>query len=211
MKSRPIICWMVILLTVFVWSGCSQSKSQSSKSKQTVTVAAAENSYGGFKSQIAWGRHLVTLGGCNDCHTPKEMTPTGPVPNMALMLSGHPANAPVPDVNRKEIEGKGLIATNDLTVWVGPWGISYAANLTPDETGIGNWTQAQFIKAIREQKFKGMDGTRPLLPPMSFVAAEVSHGASDAELAAIFAYLKSIKPVQNVVPQPEPPAMASRH
>jgi hypothetical protein len=105
------------------------------------------------------------------------------------------------------MEGKGLAVTNDLTAWVGPWGISYAANLTPDETGIGNWSEQQFIKAIREGKLKGMDGTRPLLPPMPW---QEFGQMKDEELKAIFAYLKTIKPVNNVVPPAAPPVMA-RH
>lgn len=131
----------------------------------------------------------------------------GPVPDTSLLLSGHPASVPAPDVNRKEMEGKGLAVTNDLTAWVGPWGISYAANLTPDETGIGNWSEQQFIKAIREGKLKGMDGTRPLLPPMPW---QEFGQMKDEELKAIFAYLKTIKPVNNVVPPAAPPVMG-RH
>jgi hypothetical protein len=66
----------------------------------------------------------------------------------------------------KEAVAKGYAITQTLTSWVGPWGTSYAANLTPDKTGIGNWSEEQFMKAIREGKYKGMDGTRPIMPPM---------------------------------------------
>ncbi len=170
---------------------------------------AAKTNFGGFGNQVAWGRHLVTIGGCNDCHTPKIMTAMGPVPDTTRILSGHPAGSPALPVNRSEIEGKGLAVTNDLTVWDGPWGISFAANLTPDETGIGNWTQEQFFKAIREKKFQGMDGTRPLLPPMNSIAEGIN-AMSDDELAAVFAYLKTIKPISNVVPQPIQPVMANK-
>jgi hypothetical protein len=114
---------------------------------------------------------------------------------------------PAPDVNRKEMESKGFAVTQTLTAWVGPWGISYAANLTSDETGIGNWQEKNFIKAIREGKAKGMDNSRPILPPMP---VEVLKHMTDQELKAIFAYLKSTKPIQNVVPAPEPPLTAMR-
>ncbi|MBK7255844.1 MAG: c-type cytochrome [Ignavibacteria bacterium] len=151
------------------------------------------------------GEHLVTIGGCNDCHTPKKMTPQGPVPDESLMLSGHPEKMPAPDVDRKEMESKGLIVTQDLTAWVGPWGISYAANITPDATGIGSWQESNFITALREGKFKGMTSARNLLPPMPW---QLFKEMSDDEIKAIFAYLKSIKPVKNIVPQPEPPVSA---
>jgi cytochrome c553 len=87
-----------------------------------------------------------------------------------------------------------------LTAAIGPWGISYAANLTPDDTGTGNWTEAQFMKAIREGKSKGLDGARPLLPPMPW---EVARNMSDEDLKAVFAYLQSVKPIKNVVPNPK--------
>jgi hypothetical protein len=94
------------------------------------------------------------------------MTDHGPVLDSSLLLSGHPAQLPAPDVNRKEMESKGLAVTGDLTAWVGPWGVSFAANLTPDATGTGNWKEEQFMYAIREGKYKGLAGSRSLLPPM---------------------------------------------
>jgi hypothetical protein len=87
----------------------------------------------------------------------------------------------------------------DLTSAVGPWGQSFASNLTPDGTGIGNWKEEQFIKAIREGKYKGLDNTRPLLPPMPWVAYK---NLTDDDLKSIFAYLKSLPPVKNAVPAP---------
>jgi hypothetical protein len=89
-----------------------------------------------------------------------------------------------------------------FTAAAGPWGVSFAANLTSDESGIGNWTEEQFFKAIREGKSKGMDNTRPLLPPMPW---ENFKNLTDDDLRAMFAYLKSTKPVRNVVPAPIPP------
>ena len=41
------------------------------------------------------GRYLVTVGGCNDCHTPLKMGPKGPEPDMSRMLSGHPDSFPI--------------------------------------------------------------------------------------------------------------------
>jgi hypothetical protein len=136
------------------------------------------------------------------------MTAMGPVPDTSLLLSGHPSKIPFPDVNRKEIESKGLAVTSDETAWAGPWGISYADNLTPDATGVGSWPKDQFFTAIREGKWKGMKNNRDLLPPMPW---QDFRNLTDNELSAVFAYLKSIKPIQNVVPPATPPVLASHH
>lgn len=175
----------------------------------SASSANAKMQYGGFESQVKWGEHLVTVGGCNDCHTPKKMGPNGPEDDMSLMLSGHPAKQPAPTFDVKEAAKKGLILTQSFTAWMGPWGVTYAANLTPDSTGIGNWTEAQFIKALKEKKWMGLDGTRPLMPPMSMMPAT---RMSDDELKAIFAYLKTVPPIKNVqleaqlLPPPQAPA-----
>ena len=197
MKTKLSALCFILISCIFLFSQCSDT----GKDKNSLPKA----SYGGFDSQIKWGEHLVTICGCNDCHTPKKMTPQGPVPDESLMLSGHPEKMPAPDVDRKEMESKGLIVTQDLTAWVGPWGISYAANITPDATGIGSWQESNFITALREGKFKGMPSARNLLPPMPW---QLFKEMSDDEIKAIFAYLKSIKPVKNIVPQPEPPVSA---
>lgn len=146
------------------------------------------------------GEYLVTTMGCHDCHTPKVMGPNGPELDMANMLSGHPAEMPLGKIDTTMLKDWAFFSPT-LTAAVGPWGVSYAANLTPDDTGIGAWTEEQFKKAIKEGKSKGMDGTRPLLPPMPW---QNLVNLSDDDAKAIFTYLKSIKPVKNVVPQPQP-------
>ncbi|NEM99145.1 c-type cytochrome [Pontibacter burrus] len=160
----------------------------------------------GNQEQIKLGERLVMIAACHDCHTPKKMTDKGPVIDYSRALSGHPADMPPPDVNRKEVEQKGLAVTNTLTAWVGPWGISYAANLTSDATGIGNWTEKQFFTAIRQGKYKGLENSRSLLPPMPW---DMYRNMTDEELKAIFAYLKSTKPIRNIVPAAQPPVTAA--
>lgn len=167
----------------------------------------ASKLYGGFESQVKWGEHIVIVSGCNDCHTPKKMTPEGPVMDESLNLSGHPAKIPPPDIDRKMIESKGLITTNDLTVWVGPWGISYAANITSDATGIGKWTEDQFVLCLRKGKWMGLETARNLLPPMPW---QNFQSMTDAELKAVFAYLKSTKPINNVVSDAASPVLARK-
>ncbi|MCO6480555.1 MAG: diheme cytochrome c-553 [Phaeodactylibacter sp.] len=148
------------------------------------------------------GEYLVTIMGCHDCHSPKRMGPQGPEIIPELMLSGYPAGQPVPEVEAGIVERGLAVLTPDLTAAIGPWGVSFAANITSHETGIGNWTEEQFRKALTEGKSKGLDGTRPLLPPMPWFNYV---NIQDEDLKAIFAYLKSTNPVENVAPNPIPP------
>jgi mono/diheme cytochrome c family protein len=186
---------------------CTQKTPGETTTTSSDSVMAANMQYGGYASEVAYGEHLVTIAGCGDCHTPKKMGPHGPEDDSSLLLSGHPAQMPIAPVDRKTAETKGIASTQTLTAWVGPWGVSYAANLTSDSTGIGNWKEEQFIKAIREGKFMGLDNTRPILPPMPI--ASFRH-MTDNELKAIFAYLKSTKPIHNVVPEAQPPVTAMK-
>src|SRR5438552_17961039 len=150
---------------------------------------------------VGGGRYLVTVMACNDCHTPFKMGKNGPEPDMTRMLSGHPENMKLPPPPK--LEGGWMMAGSATnTAWAGPWGISYTANLTPDQnTGIGIWTEDMFIKSMRKRKHMGT--SRTILPPMP---CDWYGKISDEELKAIFAYLKSIPPIQNHVPDPVPPA-----
>ncbi len=157
----------------------------------------------GISGMAARGKYLVTLGGCGDCHSPKIFTPQGPIEDSTRLLSGHPANDKIPEVPANLIgPGKwGAITSGDFTAWAGPWGVSYTQNLTPDpNSGLGKWTEAMFIKAIRTGKHMG-EG-RAILPPMPWFNFRQ---LTDADLKAIFAYLRTLKPIQNTVPDPVPP------
>ncbi len=155
------------------------------------------------KSQIDHGEYLVRTSGCADCHAPKAMTPKGPVPHPMKGLSGHQADSKLPEIPTGVLgpDKWGAIANNDLTAWVGPWGVSFAANLTSDPaTGIGGWTDEIFIKTLRTGKHLGTG--RDLLPPMPW---QVIGQKTDQDLKDMFAYLKSTKPLVNRVPDPIPP------
>ena len=169
----------------------------------TYTFASDKKTADGKKALLERGKYLVTVGGCNDCHSPKKMTPKGPVPDEARILSGHPSDEKLPEVPQNLFgpDRWGAITNNNLTGWVGPWGTSYASNLTPDlETGFGNMNEELFIRILRTGKFMG--GTRDLLPPMPW--QEIGR-FTDEDLKAVFAYLKSLKPVRNQVPAARPP------
>jgi mono/diheme cytochrome c family protein len=206
MKKYALLLSISLSSAVLLLSGCSGNKPAEPAAETTVAPAEKPN-FGGFDTQAQWGEHLVTIGGCHDCHTPKKMTPMGPVDDSSLLLSGHPESMPAPVVDRKQLESKGFILTATFTAWVGPWGVSYAANLTPDETGTGTWTEDQFVYALRNSISKGLPGSRPLVPPMSMMP--VKH-MSDAELKAIFAYLRTVKPIKNHSVQPTAPVLAQK-
>jgi len=146
---------------------------------------------------VTRGRYLVTVGACNDCHTPWTAGPQGPAPDPARTLSGHPAAMKMPDppkpVGPWQWSGA---ATN--TAFAGPWGVSYGANLTPDpDTGLGQWTAKMFVDAMRTGKHAGAG--RPILPPMPWPSYKQM---TDDDLKAVFAYLQSVKPISNRVPEP---------
>ena len=150
---------------------------------------------------IKRGEYLVNSIGCDDCHSPKQMGPMGPEIIAETRFGGYPAKRPIQKADSNVVKGGWMLFSADLTSAVGPWGMSFAANISSDATGIGNWKEAQFIKAIREGKAKGLDGNRSLLPPMPWF---VYKNMTDDDLKSIFAYLQSTKPVHNVVPQPRP-------
>jgi hypothetical protein len=79
--------------------------------------------------------------------------------------------------------------------------VSFTANLTPDkETGLGTWTAETLRNAIRGGKHMGKG--RPILPPMPW---PMIRNMTDSDLDAIFAYLQSLPPIKNRVPEPLPP------
>ena len=195
---KHITTCMLLIGAVLFLVQCTDEKKDDNNN-----IASTGAEFGGYGSQVKWGEHLVLSGGCGDCHTPKKMTDQGPVDDSSLLLSGHPAQMPIPPVDRVDLQTKGVFATQTLTSWVGPWGVSFSANITPDSTGIGAWKEEQFIYALRNGVYKGLAGSRPLLPPMPWPSIK---NFSDDELKAIFAYLKNVKPIKNVVPAFMPPA-----
>lgn len=203
MKKVTLVVGTLIVITAAGIIACNSSTTPSAKQEGIAEVKGITTTAEMSKDQqIERGRYLVTVMMCNDCHSPKKMGPHGPVLDSSRLLSGHPADLKLAEYDAKTA-GKWILFNDQATAFVGPWGTTYAANLTSDESGIGNWSEAQFIKALREGKSKGMDNTRPILPPMPW---EMVRHANDEDLKAIFAYLKSTPPVHNVVPAPAPPA-----
>jgi len=159
--------------------------------------------------KVARGEYLVTGGGCSDCHTTKTMGPSGPALDMTHLLAGHPAALVMPPTRLPEGPWMGVFS-GTLTAWAGPWGVSFAANLTPDkETGLGAWTETTFVETIRAGRVMGKG--RMILPPMP---VDALRNLTDQDLQAMFAYLQTIPVVVNRVPEPvappAPPAPATK-
>ena len=150
--------------------------------------------------QVKRGEFIVQSGGCNDCHTPLRMGPNGPEPDMTRMLSGHPESVVLPPPPPLT-DAWNNVGSASGTAYAGPWGITFAFNLTPDlETGIGKWREKDFVQTLKTGKHMGVG--RPIQPPMPW---ESYRHLSEADLKAAFAYLKSIPPIRNRVPDYIPP------
>ena len=167
----------------------------------TLPVLAQNTPAGTTPAQVARGNYLVDTSGCIDCHTPLKMGANGPEPDLSRHLSGHPDSLKMPPPPALP-EGPWLVvssATN--TAFAGPWGVSFTANLTPDmETGTGEWTMRDFLQTFRTGRHLGRG--RPILPPMPI---PVYGKMVDADLEAIFAYLRTLPAVKNRVPEPVAP------
>lgn len=192
MRKTILLVAALFLLAVTFFISCTNANASQEKDPMP-TVMTSEQ-------LVSRGEYLVNSIGCDDCHSPKRMGAHGPEIIPELRLSGFSNKTPLPSVNVNEVKKGWAMFAPDLTSAVGPWGQSYAANITSDETGIGLWTEANFFNAIRHGKSKGIETNRPLLPPMPWF---VYRNMTDDDLKSIFAYLKSTKPVKNIVPSPK--------
>lgn len=148
------------------------------------------------------GEYLANTMGCHDCHSPKKMGEHGPELIPELLLSGFQAENELPELSTDALEKGWVLMNQDLTGFAGPWGISYAANLTSHDTGIGTWSYDQFKTALTRGKFKGLENARMLLPPMPW---QNFTDMNEDEIKALFEFLKSTRPVENIVPPPVSP------
>jgi len=195
MKKISFAFIAIAAIIIYTITSCNNAQSSSIKSIQ----ASNKDS---LTELVNRGKYLVTSIGCDDCHSPKKTGPNGPEVIADLRFSGYPSNRPFNKISTDAFSKGWMTFNQDLTSAAGPWGVSFSANITSDSTGIGAWSEAQFIKALREGKSKGLDGNRPLLPPMPWWNFK---NLSDDDLKAIFTFLKTTKPVHNVVPQPISP------
>lgn len=186
----------LVAIVCLLLSNCNTTTESNSQTKIASSTEITKDRL------IKKGEYLVGILGCNDCHTPKKMGPKGPELEIERLLSGYPSDRPVPKVSKEALQEGWALMNGDLTCAVGPWGISFAANLTSDESGIGNWTYDQFKLCLTQGKHKGLENGRPLLPPMpwfNYIKME------DHEMKAVFTYLQNLPPVKNIVPAPVTP------
>ncbi|MCC6739743.1 MAG: diheme cytochrome c-553 [Planctomycetia bacterium] len=177
----------IALLSAATQAGCGRSDANTPSAPDTA-------------GRVARGSYIVNSFGCTDCHTPFKLGPNGPEKDNSRFLSGHPEDLPVGKAPK--LEGAWAMAADVTnTAFAGPWGISYAMNLTPDpNTGIGIWDEDRFVRAIRTGRHWG--DARPINPPMPW---DVIRNMTDEDLKSIYAYLRTIPPVVNHVPDYEPP------
>lgn len=123
------------------------------------------------------GQYLVTVMGCSDCHTPGHFLGK---PDRTRFLGGSDVGFEIPG----------------LGTFLGP-------NLTPDPTGLGAWSEAEIVTAIRTGARPDGRQLAPAMPWMNYAAL------TDADAAAIAIYLKTLPVVANDVPGPFGPGEAT--
>jgi mono/diheme cytochrome c family protein len=94
-------------------------------------------------AQIARGKYLVSIAGCNDCHTPGYFFGK---PDRSRFLAGSEVGFEIPQL-----------------------GVFHGPNLTPDtETGLGNWTQEQIVNALQIGRRPDGRELAPIMPWRAF-------------------------------------------
>src|SRR5690348_8143402 len=81
--------------------------------KPAPSAQAATDAAGGNQAAIERGKFLVTIAGCDDCHTPKKLGPKGPEPDMTRRLSGHPEDLKITAPLAHMAGSPWTVATND--------------------------------------------------------------------------------------------------
>ncbi|MBX7153274.1 cytochrome c [bacterium] len=125
---------------------------------------------------IEYGKYLMTIASCSECHTPQD--------------------------HGKPLPGKILAGGMEFIL---PWGTIRSANITPDvETGIGSWTKEQFVNKFKT--FAGEQAQQiPMKPPFNesnfntLMPWLMYSGMSERDLGAIYEYLRTVEPVKNKI------------
>ncbi|WP_029037890.1 hypothetical protein [Salinimicrobium xinjiangense] len=185
---------LLLALGFLSLTSCIQESKSYTPEEQPVNLSLEES--------IRRGEYLVTIMDCHACHSPKIMTPQGPVPDPNRLLSGFDASQPLEELSKEEkiTSKKWVLFHPQMTSAIGPWGTTFAANISSDDTGIGTWSYEQFKKALTEGRYKGLVNTRPLLPPMPW---QTYQDLEDKDVRAIYDYLKTTTPIENIVPAPQ--------
>jgi mono/diheme cytochrome c family protein len=207
MKPTEIVATTAIFASAVIFTGVLATASVNAADPPAQPVASAFAKAPADKAgRVVRGKYLVDIMGCHDCHTPWKLGPNGPEMDMSRALTGHPQDLKMPPAPALPPGPWQATFAATMTAWSGPWGTSFTMNLTPDkETGLGDWTEEQFIATMKTGRDRGKG--RPLLPPMPYFNLGK---LSDEDIRSVFAYLQSLPPVKNRVPQPIDPPETSR-
>ncbi len=184
--------WITLVVTAAIactlLAGRQVITSPTSRASHTATSPTTS------EDLVSRGRYLVGILACADCHTPRNERGQ-PMPGMAF--AGHPEGAPLPQWEPAMMASNALVTIAPPgTAFAGPFGTSVAPNLTPDmETGMGGLSVEGLIESWRTGTH--WKSPRPILPPMPADAYKDMH---EDDARAVYAYLHSLKPVRNRVP-----------
>ena len=150
-KSTIVNCCnlvMFALLSSLLFSSCKKE----SYAKVPETEPAEELAAISQQDLVKRGEYLVKSIGCGDCHSPKRMGEKGPEFDPELHLSGYRQGTELPPISEEALASGWMLFNSELTAGAGPWGVSFAANLTSDKTGIGEWSLDQFKISLKKRK-----------------------------------------------------------
>lgn len=147
---------------------------------RTIPAPAALRPVPAASDRVAYGEYMTNAALCSECHTPIDAQGT-PLPGMSF--------------------AGGMVFTPNGT------GLVRSANITPDAaTGIGTWTEAQFLdkfrafRGVEPRTLQGAEREQNSEMPWTMYA-----GMTDDDLGAIYAYLRTQTPVTNRVQKFGPP------
>lgn len=121
--------------------------------------------------QLKYGAYLTNMAGCIECHTQADKGKINP----ALAFSG----------------GRDFELPN---------GIVRSANITPDkQTGIGDWTEADFVAKFKSYADTGAAYKMAPHSVNTIMPWVMYSGMDSSDLKAIYAYLRTVKPMKNQV------------
>jgi mono/diheme cytochrome c family protein len=141
---------------------------------RTIPTAPSHRPVPPSTDRVAYGEYMVNAALCSECHTPMD--------DQGQFIPG------------MDFAGGTTFTPNGV-------GLVRSANITPDaDTGIGTWTEQQFVdkfRAFRGAPARVLEGAEKLqnseMPWTDYA------GLRDDDLAAIYAYLRSLKPIVNRV------------
>lgn len=148
-------------------------------------VAASPSAQGDL---VAQGKYLATVSGCVGCHTPLQ-------PQFADAKNITPADRVTMSLSARDALDTSRLLAGGQTFNLGPAGVLFTANLTPDpETGIGKWTDEELKTSIRTGASRAGRLQHAIMPYRTY------NNMAESDINAIVAYLRSVPAVKNTLP-----------